>query len=770
MVKMKTGKSVKNQIFFRALFEQSSDGIILYDKKGKAFSFNNAFARMYGYSLEEMLALGVNELNVEALVPSPQLFACLMSGEVINFEVEHSHKCGHLFQLEVTANLITAGNDQLIIAVHRDITERVRTEEALRKNEAKMRAMVENIVDVIAIINRDGIIRYESPNVEKWFGWRPEELVNEVAWNNIHPDDRKNMLNLFAALLVKTNAVVTTECRFLCKDCSYKWIEFTAFNGLHDPDIVGVLASYHDITDSKLAKQALSENERLLRESQKAAHIGSYATDLIARTWKSSPEIAEIFGIDDTYPRTMEGWAALIHPDSRARLSESQLQVEAEKKRFDHVYRIIRVNDGEERWVHGLGELEYDQQLNPVRLIGTIQDVTERMLVQRELAASEARYRRITEGLTDYQYTVRVENGCAVETKQSSACATVTGYTPEEFAADPHLWFNIVVAEDREDVREKVRQTLAGEEVLPIEHRIIRKDGVMRWISDTMILFKNAAGKLLSYDGVIKDITERKQAKLDLQEKNAELERFSYTVSHDLKSPLITIQSYVGMILKDMAAGNYVRAQNDLKRIEGAAGKMTDLLNDLLELSRVGRVMSSSSRIDMNCLVTDTLEQLSGQLGQQKIEVSVSQSLPDAFGDRNRIAEVVQNLVENALKYMGDQAEPRIEIGTRPDDKEPLFFVQDNGIGIDPCFQENIFGLFNKLDAKSEGTGVGLALVKRIIEVHGGRVWVESAGAGKGACFCFTLPETRQSSVQKLPFYTTENSRLEAQQSVGYGL
>jgi two-component system, chemotaxis family, sensor kinase Cph1 len=193
--------------------------------------------------------------------------------------------------------------------------------------------------------------------------------------------------------------------------------------------------------------------------------------------------------------------------------------------------------------------------------------------------------------------------------------------------------------------------------------------------------------------------------------------------------------------VKDMESGNYARAQGDLKRIEAVAAKMTSLLNDLLALSLVGKMMNAPSQVDMNRLVRDILGLLAGPLANHHIKMVAQPDLPPVHGDRQRIAEVVQNLVENAIKYMGDQEAPGIEIGARQDGKERVFFVSDNGKGIDQRFQQNIFGLFNQLDPSSEGTGVGLALVKRIIEVHGGRVWVESEGAGKGSRFCYTLPD-----------------------------
>lgn len=233
---------------------------------------------------------------------------------------------------------------------------------------------------------------------------------------------------------------------------------------------------------------------------------------------------------------------------------------------------------------------------------------------------------------------------------------------------------------------------------------------------------------------------EREKLIVELEEKNAELERFTYTVSHDLKSPLITIQGFLGFIREDSRKGNLTRLDADIERISAATEKMQNLLNDLLELSRVGRIMNQPRDINFNDLVQVALELVHGRISQSGVSVSVSENLPWVRGDYERLLEVLQNLIDNACKFMGDQESPQIEIGHRGFEKDmPIFYVKDNGVGIQPQFHENIFGLFNKLDVHSEGTGVGLALVKRIIEVHGGRIWVEST-AGEGSTFFFTLP------------------------------
>lgn len=242
------------------------------------------------------------------------------------------------------------------------------------------------------------------------------------------------------------------------------------------------------------------------------------------------------------------------------------------------------------------------------------------------------------------------------------------------------------------------------------------------------------------YSDLQADLAIRQKLISELESKNAELERFTYTVSHDLKSPLFTIRGFLGYIEQDVLSGDKDRLNKDIQRIADATDKMQQLLNDLLELSRIGRLMNEPRRIHFTSLVHDVVELLHGQIHERGVRLVMHDNLPDVIGDPQRLFEVLQNLVENAVKFMGGQNEPIIEIGTHgTEENKPVFFVRDNGMGVPREQFDRIFGLFNKLDPQTSGTGIGLALVKRIVEFHGGRIWVESE-AGRGSTFFFTLP------------------------------
>lgn len=236
---------------------------------------------------------------------------------------------------------------------------------------------------------------------------------------------------------------------------------------------------------------------------------------------------------------------------------------------------------------------------------------------------------------------------------------------------------------------------------------------------------------------------ELKKKRTTLDGEGTELDRFICTVSHDLRSPLIAVRGFIGLLRKDMEEGNRERMKRHMERIEAAVARMEDLLNDLIELTRIGLTENPYEEVSLGEVASETVELFSWRIKEGGITVEISPDLPSVFADRQRIREVYQNLIENAVKFLGDQPEPRIEIGMKEENGEKVYYVRDNGIGIDPRYREKIFGLFERLETEHEGAGIGLAIVKRIIELYGGAVWVESEGEGKGkgSTFYFTLPK-----------------------------
>lgn len=238
---------------------------------------------------------------------------------------------------------------------------------------------------------------------------------------------------------------------------------------------------------------------------------------------------------------------------------------------------------------------------------------------------------------------------------------------------------------------------------------------------------------------------EREAVIQKLKLKNQELDRFAVRVSHDLKTPLITVAGFLGFLEKDIKDGKHERVERNVAQISEAAKKMGKFVDELLDLSRVGRIVNPPSNVAFDAIVQEALTAAEGVLKAKQVRVKIEAIFPFVHVDRARVVQVMQNLITNAVKFMGDQPQPVIRIGFEEINGEHIFSVRDNGIGIAKDHQERIFELFSKLDPNTDGIGIGLGMVKRIIDTHGGRIWVESEGAGKGTTFKFTLRKQLES-------------------------
>jgi len=466
----------------------------------------------------------------------------------------------------------------------------------------------------------------------------------------------------------------------------------------------------------------------------------------------SSPQIEKILGhTSEEFLKDPLLWVNTIYPEDRDCVMAESKQADLTGGRFDTEYRVIS-SDNIISWFHDESVLVKDEHGQPLYRVGILTDITVRKQAELALQQLEDIYHRAIDAAGAVPYVISHDKRWRYS-YIGEGIYSLTGYSAEEMTAD--IWDSLMLdaipcgSLAKLTFEEADRLTNEDHSVLwECDFHIRTRDGQTRWIADTSVKRRDEKNGSLMSVGIYQDITERKLAEevrekliRELEQRNAELERLAYTLSHELKSPLITIRGFMGYLREDAIKGDIARLDRDLHHIGEGTDKMLMLINELIDLMSVGRIVHHFTQFPLRELVNESLDQLREKIVQKRVMVHLVDDLPQVRGDRQRLLEILLNLLDNSIKFMGEQPEPRIEIGMRKgDDASPIFYVRDNGIGIEPRFSERIFGIFHKLDAMSDGTGIGLALVKRIIEVHGGRIWVESEGLGKGTTFCFTIP------------------------------
>lgn len=438
------------------------------------------------------------------------------------------------------------------------------------------------------------------------------------------------------------------------------------------------------------------------------------------------------------------GWLAHVHPDDLEKDARDM------KKLLNHqsvVSSDIRTfaKNGEIRWERIFAHPIWDDKENRlVRIVGAVRDVTVQKKSEEMLKETLLQQSAILNSIPDMAW-LKNKNGEYVAVNEQFIKTAGKGIGDILGKTDLEIWdreFAEIYRRDDDDVIQKGRRKHTEE---------LQMDSMGRryWVEIIKTPILNDKGEVVGTVGIGREITERKNAELErenliteLESKNAELERYTYTVSHDLKSPLVTIRGFLGYLERDAVAGNTSKMKDDIKRIEDATTKMQVLLSDLLELSRIGRLMNPPAEARFTDIARDAMELARGESEAKGALIELLDTPAVISGDRTRLTEVLQNLIDNAIKFMGDQPNPKVTIGSGTNEQgETIFFVRDNGIGIEKQYHDRIFELFSKLNPEIEGTGIGLALVRRIIEVHKGRIWLESE-LGKGTTFYFTLHQT----------------------------
>jgi PAS domain S-box-containing protein len=524
--------------------------------------------------------------------------------------------------------------------------------------------------------------------------------------------------------------------------------------------------------------EALRANEERFRIATEMANDVVYEWDL-KQSVQWTVKIDELLGYaPGEFPRTLDGWAASVHPeDSERVMAEVQAHMEG-RAPYATEYRVRR-RDGAYHWWSARGAVIRTPDGKPVRWIGTITDITQHKKIDADLAI-QVRISNIFNTIQDEEMFNEV---LKVILDVMNSPFGVFGYLDETGALvvptmTRQIWDKCQIPEKtirfpRETWGNSSWPRAIREKQMNYSNKVSTNSPaghviVTRHISFPILFHGNVIGLLQvanketdytqadiqTLDAIALQIAQPLQARIlreraeqalqessaQLHHKNMELEHFLYAASHDLKSPVVTVQTFLGYLKKDIAAANTDRIDKDMDYIHAATNKIAQLLDDLLEISRIGHLIGAPVNVTIRTLVDDATGAVGGRIAERGVAIQVNDSDFALHGDRTRLAEIFQNLIDNACKFMGDQKEPYIGIGIAGNNGETAFFVRDNGIGIQPSHQRKVFDLFEKLNPKAEGTGIGLALVRRIVELYGGRIWVESDGLGQGACFYFTLP------------------------------
>lgn len=513
-----------------------------------------------------------------------------------------------------------------------------------------------------------------------------------------------------------------------------------------------------EITERKRAEDSLRESEEKYRSLVENIPDVTWIADREGKIVFISHNIEEVCGYtpEEIYEAGDSLWFGRIYPDNVGQVKETFELLLTKGNMFDVEYRMQR-KDEKWIWLRNRASLIRGKD-GAIFAEGLARNITARKLAEDALKKSEERYQRITDAVTDYIFTVYIENGHPVETVHGSACVAVTGYTTEDYASDPALWIRMVHEEDREIVLDQANRILSGQDIQPIGHRILRKDGVIRWVQNTLVPHYDTQGRLLSYDGLIKDITERKQAEEEIRRLNEELEQrvidrtaqleasikelegFTYSVAHDLRAPFRHIIGFAELLKEKVAQSLDEESMHYLNVISDSTKQMGRLQDDILDFIRIGRTKMTKSKLSLDKLVKEVIDTKREETKGRDIVWKVDH-LPEVDGDPNMLRDVLVNLISNALKFTRPRPQAIIEIGCTPGDQEEVFYVRDNGVGFDMQYVNKLFGVFQRLHRPDEfeGTGIGLAHVRRIIERHGGRIWAEGK-VNEGATFNFTLP------------------------------
>lgn len=735
-------------------FSLSLDLLCIAGLDGYFRRLNPAVENILGYSEAELLDQPfINFIHPEDRAETLAALKQLANGEqVIHFENRYRCKDGTYRWLDWVS--VPDLEDGLIYAVAHDVTRRKQLEHQLRQSEARFKRLFDANVIGVVFADLKGNITDANDAFLDIVGYTRAELnAGEIRWRDITPPEHR---------LQDERAIADLQQRGICTPWEK---EYFRKDGRRVPVVVGgallsdasntAICFVLDLSTRKQAEIAMQQSEERYRSLVMAITSLVWTTDGEGKFVTPQP-LWEAYTGQSFADYQGWGWAMALHPHDRERIQKQWQQALVSRQLYEVEGRLWHADSAQYRYFEARAVPILNKDGSIREWVGTVNDVHDRKQAEAALRESEVRFRHLTDTSPMLVWMSGPDKLCNYF---NAGWLEFTGRTLEQEIGNG--WSEGVHPDDFQHCLNTYNTAFASRQPFEMEYRLRRFDGEYRWILDIGVPRFTLEGDFYGYIGSCVDIHDRKQAEestqrlneilesrvrertVQLEAANKELESFSYSVSHDLRAPLRHIAGFVDLLQKRLDPAILdTTSQRYLTIIAETTRQAGTLIDDLLAFSRMGRTEMRLLRVDMNRLVQEIQRELEPETVQRQIHWQI-EPLPVVQGDPSMLRLVMRNLLENALKYTRSRSLAEIQIGSSSTDQEDVLFVRDNGIGFNMQYVNKLFGIFQRLhsDPNYEGTGIGLANVRRIIYRHGGRTWAEGA-IDAGATFYFSLPKS----------------------------
>ena len=732
--------------FYSAITSKSNEAVFVINDDNKIDYWDDNAEKLFELSKEE--AIG-NKANKALSILSDEFFESLKSKlnekDVHKIVLSYFDK-NRQKKIYETYFILTDDRRKQIIVKSIDITDKIQFEEGLKSSLKSLRGLLSKSPSMVCTVDQYGQILFANPAFQKKLELSEDELLAKNFYDLIDDDYLKNNNFNFRSFIGNQHNQIDLPLK--TKENKIILLSMI-FHPLHEDekDLKSFSCFFSD-----LKKPLYSEEEsNLFHSLVESAHDG-IALGCQGRILIANKSFAQIFGYSNGDELKNKELLELASNDYIIKVAEYFRILERKKEiptRFDF---LGKKKDGSS--IHtefSIGSFQYDDK-NYIVMIA--RDITERIRTQQAIRESEEKYRNITENIDDFLFTFEKTGVGLRPIFCTSSIQKVTGYTQVEFLTDSKLFIKAIHPNDFALIKPKLvnllksRIQLSGE----FEFRIINKQGNIVWVRAKINLVRTGTGRIQKIFGLVSDVTFRKRAEEELKKSTENLiklnetkDRFISIISHDLRTPFSSILGFTDLLANDEELTNEERKQY-VKYIQESSRSMLALVNSLLDWTRLqtGRFKFEPQKIDISKIVTDSINALSGAAIQKGIEVvsSLNQSLY-LFVDKSLITQVFNNLISNAIKFTNKGGFISISSDFVPNSRFLRFKVKDTGVGIKEDDLSKLFSVDAKFSSEGtageKGSGLGLSLVKEIIEKHGGAISVESE-YGKGTEFIFTVP------------------------------